>query len=118
MGNKQELKVVITADGKEYAVAIDKATGKTKKFGDQNKKTAADVNHMAGAVKLLVGGFAALKLAQAIKGIIATNAEFQNLNASLVTVTGSVEEADKSFALIEDFATRTPYQLKIGRAHV
>ncbi len=37
MASKQ-IKIIITADGKQYAVALDKATGKTKQLDNQTKK--------------------------------------------------------------------------------
>lgn len=62
---------------------------------------------IAGVVGgLLVGGLTAL-----VTKTIEANAEFENLNASLVTVTGSEEAAAQAFKLIETFAARTPYSL-------
>jgi hypothetical protein len=64
-------------------------------------------NFRASMAGLAIGvAFGAL-----VRGIYQTTKEFQKLEASLETVTGSAEAADAAFAMIEDFASRTPYQL-------
>ncbi|MDT8382993.1 MAG: tape measure protein [Gammaproteobacteria bacterium] len=107
-----KVNVVITVDGKEYTAGVRKATDETKDFGDQARNSSADVNHLSGAVKLLTAGFAALQIGRLVRDIINVNVEFDSLHASLVTVTGSAEAADIAFSTIEDFATKTPYQLQ------
>jgi len=43
--------------------------------------------------------------------LISVQREFDVLNSSLITVTGSSDNAKKEFAWIKDFASTTPYQL-------
>lgn len=44
--------------------------------------------------------------------IIDAQREFDRLNSSLITATGSSEKADKAFAALQRFAAETPYDLK------
>lgn len=55
---------------------------------------------------LLVGAFHSF-----VGAIFEANREFETLNASLVTVTGSEEAAGEAFKRLEGFAARTPYSL-------
>jgi phage tail tape-measure protein len=47
-----------------------------------------------------------------IRDLIEVNKQFQSLKASLVTFTGSVENADGAFKILQDFAKRTPFSLQ------
>lgn len=59
-------------------------------------------------LKQVFGGIAAGAL---MRSIVQTNIEFEKLQAQLKTVTGSAAAADQAFRALEDFATRTPFQL-------
>ncbi|MBI3771471.1 MAG: hypothetical protein HY272_02010 [Gammaproteobacteria bacterium] len=107
-----ELSIVITVDGKQYAATLDQVDAKTAQFSKTAEKSAAGLSHLAGQVKALYGAFAAYGALNLVKNIVDINAEFQRLNASLVTVTGSTAAADQAFSMIEKFATTTPYQLQ------
>ena len=62
----------------------------------------------AGAAKVAA---AALAIKAAMSGLVGANFEFQNLMASLETVTGSADKAKAAFATIETFARDTPFTL-------
>ncbi len=55
---------------------------------------------------------AAVGSAAVIKGIVSTIVEFERLGASLVTVTGSAEEAQTQFDALKQFAAETPFQVQ------
>ncbi len=80
-----------------------------KEMGNQGKAADSLMGKMArlalGYVSLrtVMGGFSA---------IIKTTAEFQQLNAQLVTAVGSSDKAKIAFGAIKDFAQKTPYDLK------
>ena len=107
-----KLKIVITADGKQYTAELDKLTHNMQRVEDGAKTTAAEASHLTGQMKALYGAMVAAGAVTLVKKIIDINTEFQRLNASLVTVTGSTAAADTAFASIEKFATNTPYQLQ------
>ena len=68
---------------------------------------AAAASAAAVAVAALAAGMAYLGAK-----VFETSAKFQSLRASLITVTGSAENADKQFATIKEFAATTPYQVE------
>lgn len=81
---------------REKANKTDSATGKlTKTFG----KLAA-----------VVGG--ALSIKALATAVFEATKTFESLQASLVTVTGSVEDAEAAFETIQEFAKTTPFALE------
>lgn len=74
--------------------------------------TAKSLNNTLKQAAGLAGAYLGLRgLTSTFKAIVGVNAEFERLSGSLKTVTGSTKAAKEAFALIEDFATSTPYQL-------
>lgn len=82
-------------------------------------KTKSGVNAATGNLRRLRGSLDGIKSAIAAigigylaKGIISTRVEFENLRASLTTVTGSLENAEAAFARIKQFAATTPFSVQ------
>jgi hypothetical protein len=46
-----------------------------------------------------------------VRDLLSVNKEFQSLKASLITFTGSIENADGAFRILRDFAKSTPFSL-------
>jgi hypothetical protein len=67
---------------------------------------------LKNAVFSVQGALSALAGGAIVKGIVDTNVEFQNLEASLKTFTGSAENARKEFDALSAFAASTPYELQ------
>lgn len=68
-----------------------------------------------GGAASMVGGAAALGgglVGGAIGGIGAIGGEFEKLRTSLETIEGSKSKAEATFAVIQNFAATTPYQLQ------
>ena len=59
--------------------------------------------------KLLAPLAAAFSVGAIGSNLVRTNREFQSLKASLITFTGSVENADRAFNIIRRFAADTPF---------
>lgn len=74
-----------------------------------------DLDALAGSGDKLMGvmrGLAsAIGVSALAKQLFDVNKEFQQLQAQLVTVTGSAEAADSAFRFLEQFAQDTPFQL-------
>jgi Tape measure protein len=120
---------------KEVARLAEKAAAKAKaaaeKAANEAEKAAkkiraslgdAGLNAFRGAVdrvnsainttaKVAVGGMV-IGLGALAFGAAKTTAEFESLKASLKTVTGSAEAADRAFAQLRTFAKDTPFQLQ------
>lgn len=74
--------------------------------------TARAFNGVLKQAASLAGAYLGLRGLKSIFGsLVSVNKEFEQLSGSLKTVTGSTENAQKAFALIENFAISTPYQL-------
>ncbi len=74
--------------------------------------TAKAFNNTLKQVATLAGAYLGIRgITNVFSGIVTANKEFEGLNASLKTVTGSSEAASDAFDMIENFATTTPYQL-------
>src|SRR5574344_30455 len=74
--------------------------------------TAKAFNNTLKQASAFVGAYLGLRgLSNVFRSIVGTNKEFERLNGSLKTVTGSSAAAKDAFAMIEEFATTTPYQL-------
>ena len=120
------IKVKITADTTGLDRGIDKAIKKTSDFADQGNKNLASIDKGAkqaeqsfdnagasidGLVKKIGALAAAYLTLEGVGKIIDVTAEFQSLEASLVTVTGSTEAAADAFDEIKQFASETPFAL-------
>lgn len=77
-----------------------------EKRGDQ---LGAAMTTMAKAV---AGAIAAIQLGKLITGLIDTQRQFDVMNASLKTLTGSQEAANREFDRLKTFAATTPYDLE------
>ena len=63
-------------------------------------------------VAKVAGALGAVFAGVFIRDLVEVNKQFQSLKASLVTFTGSVENADGAFKILKDFAKTTPFSLQ------
>lgn len=74
---------------------------------------------IAGAAAAAAGAALAAGMAFLGKAVISTNAQFEALETTLVTIEGSTEKARQSLDWVAEFAQKTPYDLKqVGEAFV
>lgn len=105
---------VTTLTIKTEAKGVPKATDQLNKLEKQGVKTEKTIGSLAVASAKL--GSALAVAAVAAGGILAAqtlsvNREFETLKASLITVTGSAEDATVAFKGIQDFASTTPFSV-------
>ena len=80
---------------------------------DQVTKSSGGVKELAGAFGGLVTQVAALvSITAGLQKLVTVSREFDKLSAGLITATGSAESSKEAFAAIQDFATKTPYDLQ------
>lgn len=96
----------MSADIATLSIAVDSSQVKTA-TKDLDRLNAAG-SGAAGSVAKLIS---ALGLGVIIRDFFNVNREFQQLQAQLVTVTGSAEAAKPAFKFLEKFAEDTPFQL-------
>ena len=97
MAVSKNIKLIITADGKQAERAMKNLKGELSSF-------AAGVVTAGAAI-------GAAGLAKMAYDLVQVNTEYQRLSASLKTLTGSTAAADLAFAGLKTFAAETPYQL-------
>lgn len=71
-------------------------------FDEMKKKARELLTELAGLAAIIEG----------FKKLVEVNREFAVLNASLITATGSAEGAATAFTALQQFAQKTPYDLK------
>ena len=75
---------------------------------EQHGVTQLLTGSITGLLAPLAGLFSVMAGGQKLVGV---TREFDKLNAGLITATGSAEGSKEAFAAIQDFATKTPYDL-------
>jgi phage tail tape-measure protein len=92
---------------------LNKKVGKLDKQFDKVdksiKKTSGSFSKMKG---LLAGAITVGGLGVFTKSVVEASSRAEDLKTTLSTVTGSAEEGDKAFKFINDFATRTPFDIE------
>lgn len=76
------------------------------------ERTFGSIEKDVARLKDMIGGlFAGVSATMFVGKLVDVQRQFDVLNSSLITVTGSSEAAAKEFAWIKQFASTTPYQL-------
>lgn len=95
-------------------VAVDSREAKTAKKDLDNLATSGEraEKSVGGLGRVMAGLGVAAGIGLAARQIYSTNAEFERLNTSLVTVTRSQDRANQVFGELQQFAAVTPFQLR------
>ena len=97
------------ANDYDYLTKEQRDQERQQKRNNKEMKAGTGVmSKMGKAAAGLAAGFSAISAASKL---IDVAREFDVINASLVTMTGSTEAAQDAFAQIQQFATTTPYDL-------
>lgn len=87
----------------------------SKKFQDSQKKNKESVGGLATSIKgigtSIVAAFGVQQLISFGKEILKVTSDFQRLEAVLTNTLGSNSEAQKSLAMIQEFASATPFSV-------
>jgi phage tail tape-measure protein len=106
-----------------FVKGLDKASAQAKSdaakmrrslrsIDKEAKRVSRSMQQVSKSVSLFKAAVAGFAVGNALKGVIETSVEFQNLQSSLVTVTGGVDQAAAAFDQIKDFAATTPFDLQ------
>ena len=101
MPTSKELLIVIKAK--------DEALRVFKRFESSVKRATDRVFNLRNAI---IGLATAYGLTQVARGAIEVSERFDQLEATLTTITGTSQEAQKAFEWITEFTATTPYQLE------
>ncbi len=111
-----QLIVEIKAETKGIRRGLDDVNKKLKKTNATAQKTTISFKGLSKSLAGLGLGLAALRFATFAAR---TAMEFEDLRISLNQVFGSIEEGEKAFDQVLDFAQRTPFQLEtVSRAFI
>ena len=105
----KDITVALTLDDKDFNRKLNKSKQSVKDLGTASGPTTAGIGKLAAAFGGLV--VAARSVAGAFTKVIAIQRQFDIINASLVTVTGSADNAARAFEKIQAFAANTPFDL-------
>lgn len=117
MTDLARLVVKLEAQNTQYLRALEKANKKLDKFSKDSKKSFKQVrdasNRLNQTVTGLAAGFISLVSVRAgLDKLVSVAREFDVLNAQLITATGSAQGAETAFTAIQDFASKTPFDLQ------
>jgi hypothetical protein len=103
-----EKRIRIIIDSKQAEVNAKKIDKHVKGVGKSADNSGLKFNKLALAIKgAIIGG----ALGKAITTLVSAQREFDKLNASLVTATGSTENAGVAFDAIQKLASETPFAI-------
>ncbi|HEX7048658.1 MAG TPA: hypothetical protein VF188_00480 [Longimicrobiales bacterium] len=112
--------VGIEFDARDFERALERAMRRLDQlenaFDDTvraSKRQQDAIDSLASRVIALASAYGLFRGAQrAASALFDTNVEFEQLEARLISITGSVEEAAESFDLLTRFAASTPFQVQ------
>ena len=103
------------ATGRSAANDVDYLGDEFRETGREaekaNKKFSKTEKGLGGLKRAALGVAAGFSAMSAATKLIEVAREFDVINASLVTMTGSTEAAQEAFGQIQEFAKTTPYDL-------
>jgi len=103
------LLIKIDADIASLKSGLSSAEKQLQGFSKTTETKVSAIGAQFGKLGGFIAGYIGIQTAKQIVGTIVS---FEKLQASLTTVTGSAEEAAKSFDMIKQFATDTPYSVE------
>lgn len=111
MATVDELKILIKAETKQLKKELDQVN---RKLGTMNKQAERSTTRLSAGFKRAAIGAGALGLAVGKMGgsVARVGMGFEDLQTSLNTVFGGVEEGEKARQKIIEFAQTTPFQIE------
>jgi phage tail tape-measure protein len=101
--------LVLRVVSNEVRSAVDELRRLAGQAGNADRATSELGRSMKGVVAQ-IGAF--VSVAAGLKKLVEVSREFDVINASIITATGSAENAKAAFESIQEFATTTPYSLQ------
>lgn len=102
-------RINIIIDSRQAQDGAKKIDRSVKDVGKSADESQFKLNRLAIAIKAAIAGGA---LTKAVGTLVKAQREFDRLNASLVTATGSIDGAGIAFAHIERLAAETPFSVE------
>jgi hypothetical protein len=110
------LRVELSANAAQFESDMNRARKAVRQstgaMGRAFGEFRTNIQSVTSGLFSLRNAIAGLGVGLVLRNIIQTSAEFQRLQSSLKTVTGSVEAANAAFTMIKRFAATTPFDLQ------
>lgn len=92
--------------------ALGENVDTVRRYNTELSNQGGILQTLGGHVGALVGAMAAsFSVLAGMQKLVDVTREFDKINAGLITATGSIEKSKVAFAVIQDFAAKTPYDL-------
>ena len=115
MANIGRLAVQVTAETSGLSTGLNQASRNVDQFQNKARSLGGTMDELGAASSFLAGKIGALAGAfgatQFVNKLVDVQRQFDVLNASMITVTGSAAAAEREFAWLKDFAATTPFAL-------
>jgi len=112
MAATNRIEIVLTAVDKGLSAGFSKAMGSIKSFVSGTNGANSGIKSMTTSITGLVASLGAtVSVAAGMQKLVSVSREFDKISSGLITATGSAEKSEAAFAAIQDFATKTPYDL-------
>jgi len=102
----QTIKIVLTADGRQYSATLNKATGQLDQLGDRSERTARRMGFLRTEVASLRSAVAALGIGIAAKQILDAGLQSERFANALRAATGSSARAAQELSFVRQEAER------------
>jgi len=112
MGNQSKVEIILTAVDRGLTAGFQRAMGSIKSFVGGARAADSGAKGLTASISGLLGPLlATVSVGAGMQKLVGVAREFDKISAGLITATGSAERADLAFKAIQDFATKTPYDL-------
>lgn len=112
MSNQSKIEIILSAVDRGLTAGFNRALGSIKSFVSGSRQAESEIKGLASSVSGLIAPLLGTVSAVAgIQKLVGVTREFDKLSAGLITATGSAEGSEQAFVAIQDFATKTPYDL-------
>jgi tape measure domain-containing protein len=101
-----QIRILLTLDGKQYEADLSGATAKTKQFGQEAERAGSKGTLLASALRSIGVGLTGFTAVQAIKQISQTGIAFEQMRLSLASISAGSGEAEQRFQFVANEAQR------------
>lgn len=112
MNAQSRIEIILAAVDRGLTAGLNRAIAGAKGVAANFRLTDDSAKGLTGSLAgLLAPLTATVTVMGTLTKLVGVSREFDKLNAGLLTATGGAEGAKQAFAAVQDFATKTPYDL-------
>jgi len=100
------VRILLTLDGKQYEASLSAATTKTRHFGQEAERTGSKASVLAGSFRALGIALTGFTAVQVLKQITQTGIAFEQMRLALNSISADSAEAAQRFTFVAGEAER------------